>query len=135
MDDGSTDATAETVARFREDPRVRYHWQPNAGQTAAKNHGIREARGEFIAFCDADDMWMPHKLATQIPRFATDARLGVVYSRTALMNEHGERIESDHSDDPRFVSGRVTSELFKLNFVPFGAAVPAPLRTGPGSLR
>jgi glycosyltransferase involved in cell wall biosynthesis len=123
VDDGSTDGTAEAVAPFLEDRRVHYHYQPNAGHANAKNHGVRLCRGEFVAFCDADDMWLPDKLALQVSRFAGNDRLGVVYTRTALMNEHGALLPRDPSDEPVYPSGRVTADLFKINFVPFGTAL------------
>lgn len=123
VDDGSTDGTAHEVARFLDDRRLQYHYQPNAGHASAKNHGLRLCRGEFVAFCDADDMWLPDKLALQVSRFADNDRLGVIYTRTALMNEHGAPLPSDRSDEPEYPSGRVTSDLFKLNFVPFGTAL------------
>ena len=123
IDDGSTDATPLEVAPFLRDSRVHYHYQPNAGQTVAKNAGIRRSRGEFIAFCDADDIWLPHKLAVQMPRFARSERVGVVYSRSGRMDAQGARLAIDRSDAPGCPSGRVTAELFRLNFIPFGTAV------------
>jgi len=123
VDDGSTDGTGEEVARFLRDPRVRYYRQSNAGQTVAKNEGIRHSRGEFIAFCDADDVWLPHKLSVQIPPFARQERLGVVYSRALRMDAAGRRLPTDPSDEPPRPSGRVTAQLFGINFVPFGTAV------------
>jgi glycosyltransferase involved in cell wall biosynthesis len=123
VDDGSTDGTAEEVARFLDDPRVHYHVQPNGGHGVAKNRGIAASRGEFVGFCDADDLWLPEKLALQLERFAGRESVGVVYSRTALMNEHGARLQRDLSDEPECPSGRVTDDLFKINFVPFGTAL------------
>lgn len=123
VDDGSTDGTREEVERFFRDPRFHYHYQANAGQTVAKNHGIRRSRGEFIGFCDADDVWLPEKLALQMPAFGEHAQLGVVYSRAALFDAQGAPVEPDRSDEPTYHSGRVTSELFKINFIPFGTAV------------
>src|SRR4051812_40739997 len=61
VDDGSTDSTPEACASFK-DPRVRYVRQPNAGLSAARNTGIREALFPLVAFLDADDCWMPHLL-------------------------------------------------------------------------
>ncbi|WP_201352030.1 glycosyltransferase family 2 protein [Hydrogenimonas urashimensis] len=63
VDDGSTDGTQEIVARY---PFIRYIYQENAGQAAARNRGIREATGEFLAFLDSDDLWMPGKLRRQV---------------------------------------------------------------------
>ena len=64
VDDGSTDNTAEVVKPFlKADPRVRYTYQKNAGLSAARNTGIRQAQTPFLAFLDADDEWEPAFLA------------------------------------------------------------------------
>ena len=125
VDDGSTDASAREIAPFLADPRVHYHFQPNGGQTVAKNAGIRQSRGEFVAFCDADDVWLPHKLATQLPRFRRPGpgRVGVVYSRASRMDADGRPLTIDQTDEPVYASGHVTPELFRINFVPFLTAI------------
>jgi glycosyltransferase involved in cell wall biosynthesis len=64
VDDGSTDETRTTIGRYG--PKVRYIYQNNQGVAAARNRGIREARGEFVAFLDADDVWHPCKLERQV---------------------------------------------------------------------
>jgi glycosyltransferase involved in cell wall biosynthesis len=64
VDDGSTDGTAALVTRYRD--QIRPLFQPNAGQAAARNLGLSVARGEFVAFLDADDLWHPEKLARQM---------------------------------------------------------------------
>ncbi len=69
-DDGSTDSTVEIVAGYAD--AVRYVRQDNAGAPAARNLGLDNGRGDFIAFLDADDVWHPEKLARQMARF--DAR-------------------------------------------------------------
>jgi glycosyltransferase involved in cell wall biosynthesis len=78
VDDGSTDGTEQIVRAFGD--RVRYLWQQNAGVGAARNTGIAHARGEYIAFIDSDDIWLPEKLAKQLARFDADPALGLVYS-------------------------------------------------------
>lgn len=64
VDDGSTDNSVSEVQRF-DDPRIRTISQTNAGVSAARNRGIAEAKGEFIALLDGDDEWKPDYLATQ----------------------------------------------------------------------
>ena len=62
IDDGSTDATAHSIKSF---PEVRYIHQENQGVSQARNHGIRAAKHEWIAFLDSDDEWLPRKLERQ----------------------------------------------------------------------
>jgi glycosyltransferase involved in cell wall biosynthesis len=67
VDDGSTDGTAALAARYGD--RVRYARQDNSGAPAARNLGLNIAKGEFVAFLDADDLWDAEKLRRQIARF------------------------------------------------------------------
>jgi glycosyltransferase involved in cell wall biosynthesis len=120
VDDGSTDDTAAVLARFAGDPRLRVVRQANAGQTVAKNRGIAEARGEFIAFCDADDTWEPHKLSRQIPRFRADDRVAVVFSEIDNIDDQGRPLAGPRLS--RF-EGRVTAQLLIDNFIPFPSVV------------
>lgn len=68
VDDGSSDGSAALVER--EFPQVRLIRQANGGVASARNAGIAAARGEWIAFCDADDLWLPGKLAAQFAGMA-----------------------------------------------------------------
>ena len=77
IDDGSTDGSAKLVERFS--PSVNYHWQPNGGTSAARNRGVAVARGNFLAFLDADDLWVEDKLARQFSAFAGDPTLDTVF--------------------------------------------------------
>ena len=63
VDDGSTDNTAEVATRY---PGLRYFRQPNGGTSSARNLGIRESRGNYLVFLDADDLLLPHALRTGI---------------------------------------------------------------------
>ncbi len=66
VDNMSADGTSE-YADSIQDERVSYYRSPNHGVIAVnRNYGIRLAKGEFLAFCDDDDLWLPHKLATQM---------------------------------------------------------------------
>jgi glycosyltransferase involved in cell wall biosynthesis len=77
VDDGSTDDTASITKRFA--PKVRYHFQPNRGAGAARNTGIELARGDFLAFLDADDLWVKKKLMVQIAHFADHSNLDMLF--------------------------------------------------------
>lgn len=79
VDDGSSDDTAECVRAFaaRTDIATRYVFQQNAGPAAARNHGLRLARGTAVAFLDADDRWHPQKLERQVPLL--HGRVGLAY--------------------------------------------------------
>lgn len=78
VDDGSTDNTNALLARHSE--HIRYVRQTNSGVSAARNRGIKEARGKFIAFLDADDYWLPEKLLEQLKVFDDHPDVGMVYS-------------------------------------------------------
>jgi glycosyltransferase involved in cell wall biosynthesis len=77
VDDGSTDNTSEVVSSFG--LAVRYVRQPNSGVSAARNRGVAESSGEYIAFLDADDTWEPTKLEKQLKLFELDPNVGLVH--------------------------------------------------------
>ena len=66
VDDGSTDNTAEVLHSYRERETVRYIYQTHQGVSAARNRGILASRGDWLAFLDSDDMWLPTKLEKQV---------------------------------------------------------------------
>jgi len=92
VDDGSSDDTEAVVKGFG-DPRLRYLRQPrNLGAAAARNRGLREARGEFIALLDSDDEWLPGKLALQLALFRRlPATVGMVYTGSETVDSRGIR--------------------------------------------
>lgn len=80
VDDGSRDATPDLVRKsMAQDPRIRLIEQPNTGAASARNRGLLEARGRYIAFLDADDLWEPDKLQMQIEVFQQEA-VGLVHT-------------------------------------------------------
>jgi len=120
VDDGSTDDTPTIVRQWDAHPRVRLHRQSNAGQAHAKNQGIALSRGDFIAFLDADDVWLPEKLARQMPLFTGRPEVGVVYSGYERMDGEGRPLPKGPT---RMHRGRVSGALLIENFVPFPSAV------------
>jgi glycosyltransferase involved in cell wall biosynthesis len=87
VDDGSTDAIAARVKDLGDD--IIFLQQPNKGPAAARNLGLDRARGEFIAFQDADDLWPNDKLALQAERLRQDPALGVVSGRITYLDLPG----------------------------------------------
>jgi glycosyltransferase involved in cell wall biosynthesis len=84
VDDGSSDASAEIAHQYvaRDAERVVYLSYRDArrrGPAAARNLGIEHAKGEYVAFLDADDVWLPNKLERQVGMLATRRDIGMVY--------------------------------------------------------
>ena len=84
VDDGSSDDTTQRVRAWGD--RVILHRQANAGPAAARNHGMRHARGELIAFLDADDVWLPTKLARQVAYFDQFPETGLLHCHAITTN-------------------------------------------------
>jgi len=87
VDDGSTDQTRDILARIA-DPRLRVLTQANQGVSEARNHAAREAKGAYLSFLDADDLWFPQKLSQDMARLLTsEDPVGVVYSSYFAVDE------------------------------------------------
>ena len=93
VDDGSIDNQKKIIKEFAaSDNRIRYIYQLNEGVSAARNNGFKNSHGRFIAFLDADDVWLPDNLALKINRFGSD-EVGLVHSDAMVINEVSEKIE------------------------------------------
>ncbi|MFC2071734.1 glycosyltransferase family 2 protein [Chloroflexota bacterium] len=104
VDDSSTDDTEDVVHAFN-DPRIRFiQHRQNRGANAARNTGLRAARGEYIAFQDSDDEWLPRKLERQMAMFEEDRQgtLGLVLCDRIVVSERGEL--------------RLTPRMHRLNY-------------------
>ena len=95
IDDGSTDETVAIIERAAaKDRRIRLLRQANAGPSAARNHGMRAARGSFFAFLDSDDQWLPEFLQHQLDVFAR-------YPDTALVTGNAYYLGGPQNGQPR----------------------------------
>lgn len=96
VDDGSTDGTRELLRRFG-DPRLRVErFESNRGRGAARQRGLEMARGEFLAFLDADDWLFPDKLATQISLMQAHPEIAVVSGGSVITDAGGDAIGLFH---------------------------------------
>lgn len=122
VDDGSPGGAIQSICA--EFPGVRYVRQANAGPSAGRNRGIHEAKGDWIAFLDDDDTWLPHKLEKQIrliQESSSSNRIGLIYTGQYMLQEEtvlGGKI--DQAD------GMVYSYLLFGNFIGTCSSVMIP---------
>ncbi|HET7536321.1 MAG TPA: glycosyltransferase family A protein, partial [Candidatus Didemnitutus sp.] len=96
VDDGSKDNTADVLRTYGD--RVRYIRQQNAGAGAARNHGMREARGDYVAFLDSDDLWMPEKNARQQELLRAHPEIDFLFGDMANFSSENDPIEAEIKD-------------------------------------
>jgi glycosyltransferase involved in cell wall biosynthesis len=105
INDGSTDSTLEIVSNIP-DSRLSIYSYPNSGVSITRNRGIQKAKGEYIAFIDADDLWTPDKLESQYLALQASPDSGVAYSWIDYISESGEVI-------PGGAKGSFNGDVFK----------------------
>ncbi|MBE9168996.1 glycosyltransferase family 2 protein [Pleurocapsales cyanobacterium LEGE 06147] len=117
INDGSTDETEKWVAQIA-DARVKLICQKNQGLAAARNTGIKHAKGKYLAFLDADDLWEPTKLEKQVQVLEQNPEVGLVYTWVAYIDEKGEstgRVVQTQAE------GYVWKKLVERNLVECGS--------------
>jgi len=125
VDDGSTDDTGKVLAeRFGD--RIRYYAQHNQGASAARNRGIQEARGEYIAFLDSDDLWEKDKLEWQFKALEqTGAQCQGCYTDVRFFNHNEQRTMFQLAEDSYRHEGAagINAEALRLLVRPGGAGM------------
>ena len=132
VDDGSTDNTGDIVAKFlKADKRFKYIFQENKGLPGARNTGIKDARGKYIQFLDADDMVEANKLAEHVSFLNEHPEVDIVYAEARYFTEeHPDKLFYDINCEnipwmPK-VSGSgktILAELLKTNFMPVNSPI------------
>ncbi len=123
VDDGSADDTVAVVSRFRSDSRVTLIEQENQGTAAARNTGIAAAQGEYVAFLDNDDLWMPEYLAEAGAALDREPDAGFAYCDAWGFDDASRRflrrteLESRPDAGPGAGSEATLEQLVRVNFV------------------
>lgn len=117
VNDGSTDGTGRILAR-QHDPRLRVFDAAHGGVSASRNRGIREARGEFVAFIDGDDLWTADKLERQVAALDAAPGAALAYSWTDQIDGAGRVIQ--RGSHVR-AEGMVYPQLAARNFLDCGS--------------
>lgn len=112
VNDGSTDDFETRSAPYQNDARVKIINQENRGLPAARNRGIRESRGEYLKFLDADDWLVPTAIAKQVAAFHANPTLGLVYCDLVRVNARGEQIDDYAAANARrILNGNILPSL------------------------
>ncbi|EKE97146.1 MULTISPECIES: glycosyltransferase [unclassified Tolypothrix] len=119
INDGSQDSTLDIIEKFESaEPRLRIFSYPNAGLAASRNRGIALSLGEYISFIDADDLWTPNKLKSQLTALQEQSKAFVAYSWTDYIDANGKFVKSGgHTTD----TGDVYQKLLLWNFIENGS--------------
>lgn len=112
VDDGSTDNTREVVNELNQNSgKVRYHYQANRERSVARNHGISLAKGEYFAFLDADDKFLPDKLRIQVHVLEDNPDFGMAYSHSIAVDENGNPLSESSGLTKTRLSGCIYPEM------------------------
>ena len=109
IDDGSIDNTSDIISNQFQN--IGYFRIPNQGASKARNYGIQRARGEFVAFLDADDLWLPEKLEKQLDAFRRDPDLMMVFTDNRVFDSDGVK-EPPFLKSERLMKGDVVRNIF-----------------------
>ena len=127
VDDGSTDGTRDVLEPYRD--RIRYMYQDNKGVSAARNTGIQESRGEWIAFLDSDDEWLPNKLEIQMGYIKSYPEICLLIANMTVIKPHGDTVSLfnakgfDKIADEFLYIERPLIQLLRYNFAYPSAAL------------
>ncbi len=121
VDDGSTDHTSEIIAHYSDD-RVKTYHQDNGGEASARNAALEQVSGKYLAFLDADDLYLPEHLNLAVAYLESHPDMDGVYSDGYYINEMGDRLKPLSSRRRGPFDGDIFEEMVRASDV-FGAPV------------
>ena len=114
VDDGSTDNTKQKLELFKS--KIKLIEQKNSERAIARNNGVKNSSGEYIAFLDSDDLWIKNKLENQVNFLDEKKDFILTYGQSLRINEHGKSIKTAKRQIQGY-SGNVFEELLFRNFI------------------
>ncbi len=123
VDDGSKDDTRQLIDSLmkKNSGKIRYLYQDNQGVSVARNRGMAEAQGEFIAFLDSDDWWAPQKLAKQMSMFQSDRSLDIIFTNAHIFKNGKVQGTYVRDTDKNQMGEDIYYHLLLRNFVVFSS--------------
>lgn len=109
IDDGSTDNTKQILKDYKD--KIKYIYQKNHGVSIARNNGIINSTGKYVAFLDSDNKWLPNLLAESLSIFEKYPEVGLVHSRKIRISEDGFWFKKDNHGDEKYLSGNIYKYL------------------------
>lgn len=118
VDDASTDGTAALVSSLASATIKAVVLAKNSGAAAARNAGILQAKGKYIAFLDSDDTWHPEKLAKQVSQFEQNPHCAIISCDSIFVSEEGRVLKRSHVTRPPVQGPNAWKTLLAYNFLP-----------------
>ena len=118
IDDGSTDNTQDIVKNFSS-KKIKYIHLNHVGRSSARNHGLKLSKGEFIAYLDSDDVFLPTKLEKQVCLMVKNPQTAMVYTSALIINDDGNFF-------PMLYSAPISGQIYKKvgMFIPVTILLP-----------
>jgi len=115
VDDGSTDGTQDIIKNHY--PKVRYFRTKQNGVSSARNLGIKMSKGDFIAFLDADDEWLPEKLAKQVDIFNKRPDVGMVFTEHCTFDKYNKIVDKSLGKREKLMRGDIVRNIFSNSYL------------------
>lgn len=120
IDDGSTDNTREMLSKYLNDPRIKYRYQNNSGQSTARNHALKLYTGKLVCFLDSDDFWPDNKLERQVNLMKVHPTVDIIHGDEITVDESGREITRHNM---KRYSGQITKNLIADNSVSINTVI------------
>nr|WP_294895784.1 glycosyltransferase [uncultured Pedobacter sp.] len=119
IDDGSTDNSAEIIKSIA-DQRIHYYYKTNGGLSSARNYGLKIAKGKWIAFLDADDLWIPNKLQKKM---TISENADIIYSDYHIIDKNAQLIKTFNKIHPQRYKYNFKKQILLGNIISGGSAI------------